>query len=157
MLTVEEQTQISAIKARLSAITPGPWKTDNPFGASIETESGDYIGSLDTFDDNDFAANAPEDIDRLLAIVERLKVELQSAHNGMTTLAEDVSAEDFETEDTETIVCPHCGHQYDDDARIMEHIPINMSYLAIECEECGKTFYAQADIVYSTVGEKTWQ
>jgi hypothetical protein len=76
MLTPEEQQQVSAIKARLSAIPPGPWE----WGVA---ESGHYIIASDDSmndvaiagleDDAEFITEAPEDIATLLAIVKRLK------------------------------------------------------------------------------------
>jgi hypothetical protein len=79
MLTPEEQQQIAAIKARLSAITPGPWEARYiESGHILITEGGSDIpiASVAPGECAAFIAHAPEDITRLLAIVERLKMEL---------------------------------------------------------------------------------
>jgi hypothetical protein len=74
MLTPEEQAEIAAIKARLEAITPGPWK--NPgrqFIASHADSSEPLVCDVlnNTAGNIPFIAHAPEDINTLLAIVKR--------------------------------------------------------------------------------------
>jgi hypothetical protein len=83
-LTAEE---IAAMKGRVEATTPGPWKSyfegrDHTGGDSfiqtltqdIYISAEDYAGGKGHFcADQDFIANAKQDIPRLIAEVERLQ------------------------------------------------------------------------------------
>ena len=89
-LTTEE---LAAMKVRVEATTPGPWKSyfegrDHTSGDSfiqtstqdIYIQAEDYAGGGGHFCvDQDFIANARQDVPRLVAEVERLQYLLQVA------------------------------------------------------------------------------
>lgn len=76
-----DKHRLSAIKARMSAATPGPWVTDHEFGLVLRGASqGHVIATLDHEDVRDtggadlaFIAAAREDVEDLVAEVERLR------------------------------------------------------------------------------------
>jgi hypothetical protein len=76
-----DQAQIDAIKARRAAVTPGEWECDPDFNiiyhtyVKIQTE----IAEVHRAKDAEFIANAPADIDALLAYIEELKLDLAEA------------------------------------------------------------------------------
>jgi len=94
-MLAEELTavEIAAIKVRVEATTPGPWKSyfegrDHTSGSSfiqtltqdIYISAEDYVGGGGHFcADQDFIANAKQDIPRLVAEVERLQTLLRIA------------------------------------------------------------------------------
>ena len=71
--------EIAAIKARLERTTAGPWKSfiegrENMSGSSFISTGGEDIyltGATDA--DQDFIANARQDIPKLIAEIERLR------------------------------------------------------------------------------------
>lgn len=83
-----DKHRLSAIKARMSAATPGPWVTDHEFGLVLPrgASRGHVIATLDHEDvcdtggaDLAFIAAAREDVKDLVAEVERLAAALDAA------------------------------------------------------------------------------
>lgn len=69
--------QLDAIRARVKAATPGPWRASRwPSNNPGITEAWGLSGMV-TFADATFCGHAREDVPALLAEVERLKVEVE--------------------------------------------------------------------------------
>jgi len=90
------EAELAAMKTRLEATTPGPWRSffegrDHTSGSSfiqtatqdIDISAEDYIGGGGHFcADQDFIANARQDMPRLIAEIERLRSRLRLAESG---------------------------------------------------------------------------
>lgn len=71
---------LDLIKARMAAITPSPWETRHPFNDTrVVSMEGAIIATFHANKNNnaDFVAQAPTDIARLIAEVERLREQKQ--------------------------------------------------------------------------------
>jgi len=108
---------LSAIRARLDAATPGPWRHDETHGAGYivasrgvdaeepliaEVAAGEPIDSANAA----FIENAPTDIAALLAEVERLRREVPPEMTRVVAAAVDL-----------VVTCARCGgtkQEYDD-------------------------------------------
>lgn len=85
------QEQLSEIKARRQAISKGEWKTGPDFEGSVGVWLGDghWVGwdiegtCRECFANLEFIAQAPKDIDALIAEVERLRKELESCDDNL--------------------------------------------------------------------------
>jgi regulator of replication initiation timing len=73
---------LAEIKARRARATPGKWRIHATSEYVLESESGQNIASLGGHDhlvqNGDFLANAPADIDKLIAEVDRLTKQIET-------------------------------------------------------------------------------
>lgn len=90
---------LAAIKARLAAATPGPWRqqlcacgSDCDDHASVKA-GGSLVVTCAPDADADLIAHAPQDLAALIAEVERLRAVLDSSSSALTEIAEDIRRE----------------------------------------------------------------
>jgi hypothetical protein len=78
-----DEAYLAAVRLRLEATTPGPWRSfvegrDHMSGSSFIQTAGDDIELTGaTPGDQDFIANARQDVELLLDEIERLRKELE--------------------------------------------------------------------------------
>lgn len=65
------------------------------------------------------------------------------------------SHEPFDTDGTQEMVCPHCGHEHGDTWELFSDIHSNTA--TTDCDECGKIFEVEANwsVDYTTRAVRT--